>query len=46
MPKAKECARNSNIPFKANFGWCEKFMERKLIITTMDKYWSKTSFRI
>jgi hypothetical protein len=28
MSKAKECARNSNIPFKASHGWCEKFMKR------------------
>jgi hypothetical protein len=26
--KAKECARNYNIPFKASHGWCEKFMRR------------------
>jgi hypothetical protein len=32
MSKAKECARNSNTPFKANHGWCEKFV--KLIIMT------------
>jgi hypothetical protein len=29
MPKAKECARNSNIPFKASRGWCAKFMKRE-----------------
>jgi hypothetical protein len=27
MSKAKECTRNSNIPFKAIRGWCEKFMK-------------------
>jgi hypothetical protein len=29
MSKAKECARNSNIPFKATRGWCDKFMKRE-----------------
>jgi hypothetical protein len=29
MSKAKECARNSNIPFKTSCGWCEKFMKRE-----------------
>jgi hypothetical protein len=29
MPKAKECARNSTVPFKASRGWCEKFMKRE-----------------
>jgi hypothetical protein len=29
MSKAKECARNSNVPFKASHGWCEKFMKRE-----------------
>lgn len=29
MSKAKECARNSNLPFKASGGWCEKFMKRE-----------------
>jgi hypothetical protein len=28
MLKAKECARNSNIPFMASCEWCEKFMKR------------------
>jgi hypothetical protein len=27
MSKAKECARNNNIPFKASCGWWEKFMK-------------------
>jgi hypothetical protein len=31
MSKAKECARKSNIPFKASRGWCEKFMKRKIL---------------
>jgi hypothetical protein len=30
MSKAKEYARNSNIPFKASHGWCEKFMKREI----------------
>jgi hypothetical protein len=29
MSKAKEYARNSNIPFKASRGWREKFMKRE-----------------
>jgi hypothetical protein len=29
MSNAKECARNSNIPFKASRGWCENFMKRE-----------------
>jgi hypothetical protein len=29
MSKAKEGARNSNIPFKASHGQCEKFMKRE-----------------
>jgi hypothetical protein len=29
MSKAKECARNGNIPFKTNHLWCEKFMKRE-----------------
>jgi hypothetical protein len=29
MTKAKECARNSNIPLKASHGWCEKFMKKE-----------------
>jgi hypothetical protein len=29
MSKAKECAINSNIPFKASYGWCEEFMKRE-----------------
>jgi hypothetical protein len=28
MSKTLEYARNSNIPFKASCGWCEKFMKR------------------
>jgi hypothetical protein len=26
ISKAKACARNSNTPFKATYGWCEQFM--------------------
>jgi hypothetical protein len=26
MSKAKECARNSNTPYTATHGWCEKFV--------------------
>jgi hypothetical protein len=29
MSTAKECAKNSNIPFKACRGWCEKFMKQE-----------------
>jgi hypothetical protein len=29
MSNAKECARNSNIPIKATYGLCEKFMKRE-----------------
>jgi pyruvate-formate lyase-activating enzyme len=29
MENAKECARKSNVPFKACHGWCEKFMKRE-----------------
>jgi hypothetical protein len=29
MPTARECVRNSNIPFKASHGWYEKFMKRE-----------------
>jgi hypothetical protein len=31
MLKAKECPRNSNIPFKNSHGWCEKFMKRESV---------------
>jgi hypothetical protein len=27
MSKAKECTRNSNVPFKASRGWYENFMK-------------------
>jgi hypothetical protein len=37
ISNAKESARNSNIPFKASHEWCDKFMKRKLIITTKDE---------
>jgi hypothetical protein len=29
MSKAKERARNSNMPLKVSRGWCEKFMKRE-----------------
>jgi hypothetical protein len=32
MSKAKECATNSNIPFKVSHGWCKKFMKRKSLL--------------
>jgi hypothetical protein len=28
MSKAKEYARNCNIPFRVSHGYCEKFMKR------------------
>jgi hypothetical protein len=31
MSKAKEYSRNSNMPFKACHGWCEKFMKREML---------------
>jgi hypothetical protein len=29
MSKAKQCARNSIVPFEASLGWCVKFMKRE-----------------
>jgi hypothetical protein len=38
MSEAKECAGNSNMPFKASCGWCEKLMKGEgLIIMTNDE---------
>jgi hypothetical protein len=43
MSNAKECARNSNIPFKAYHGWREKFMKRESLSL---QQWTKISQKL
>jgi hypothetical protein len=42
MSKTKECTGNSNIPFRANCGWCEKFMRTESLLL----WWTKISQKL
>jgi hypothetical protein len=43
MSEAKECARNSNIPFQSSHGCCEKFMKGESLLQLRIKISQKLS---